>query len=148
MNQQQHGHNNYPQQQQQQQQQHGQQHAGNGGGGDYGMSSIQNRLNFNNSHAPEPVIPHEPMPHKQVGTWKNTCFQLFNISLQTETEQLALDYLSEVIAKLNDNPGLFENYQKKLRDMFVELVDNHFVMSNVIENIFEQVLFKLYLTNK
>lgn len=56
---------------------------------------------------------------------------------------MALDYLGEVIAKLNDNPGLFENYQKKLRDMFVELVDNHFVMSNVIENIFEQV----YKTN-
>lgn len=52
---------------------------------------------------------------------------------------MALDYLSEVIAKLNDNPGLFETYQTKIRDMFVELVDNHFVMSNVIENIFEQV---------
>jgi hypothetical protein len=52
---------------------------------------------------------------------------------------LALDYLGEVITKINDNPGLFENYQKKLRDMFVELVDNHFVMSNVIETIFEQV---------
>jgi hypothetical protein len=58
MNQQQsHGHNNYPQQQQQQQ---------HGHGDGYG-SSIQNRLNFNNSsHQPEPVIPHEPMPHKQV----------------------------------------------------------------------------------
>lgn len=58
---------------------------------------------------------------------------------------MALDYLSEVIAKLNDNPGLFETYQTKIRDMFVELVDNHFVMSNVIENIFEQVKLTKFL---
>jgi hypothetical protein len=58
---------------------------------------------------------------------------------QTETEQVALDYLSEVVQKLNDNPGLFENYQKRLREMFLELAGNHFVMSNAIETIFEQV---------
>lgn len=60
MNQQQQ-HQSYPQQQQQQGQQ-GQGHDG------YGMSSIQNRLNFNNSHPPEPAIPHEPVPHKQVSS--------------------------------------------------------------------------------
>lgn len=98
--------------------------GGSGGGGDNGMmqsggsSSIQNRLNFNAQ--PEQVV-HEPVPHKQ-----------------TETEQLALDYLGEVITKLNDNPGLFETYQKKLREMFGELANNHFVMSNAIETIFEQ----------
>lgn len=52
---------------------------------------------------------------------------------------MALDYLSEVVSKLNDNPGLFENYQKRLREMFLELANNHFVMSNAIETIFEQV---------
>lgn len=97
--------------------------SNNGGGGDNGMmqqsgSSIQNRLNFNAQ--PEQVV-HEPVPHRQ-----------------TETEQLALDYLGEVITKLNDNPGLFETYQKKLREMFMELASNHFVMSNAIETIFEQ----------
>ncbi|CAH1709445.1 unnamed protein product [Chironomus riparius] len=98
--------------------------AGGGGGGDNGMmqsgSSIQNRLNFNNAQQPEQVV-QEPVPHRQ-----------------TETEQLALDYLGEVITKLNDNPGLFETYQKKLREMFLELASNHFVMSNAIETIFEQ----------
>ena len=52
---------------------------------------------------------------------------------------MALDYLGEMVAKLNDNPGLFETYQKKLREMFQELANNHFVMSNAIETIFEQV---------
>jgi polyadenylate-binding protein-interacting protein 1 len=64
---------------------------------------------------------------------------MYVCKLQTETEQLALDYLGEVITKLNDNPGLFETYQKKLREMFGELANNHFVMSNAIETIFEQV---------
>lgn len=50
-----------------------------------------------------------------------------------------MDYLGEMVAKLNDNPGLFETYQKKLREMFQELANNHFVMSNAIETIFEQV---------
>lgn len=95
-----------------------QHHGGSDGGMAQSSSNIQNRLNFNNQ--PEPVV-QEPVPHKQ-----------------TETEQLALDYLSEMITKLNDNPGLFENYQKKMREMFGELVDNHFVMSNAIETIFEQ----------
>lgn len=63
----------------------------------------------------------------------------FTFNIQTETEQVALDYLSEVVQKLNDNPGLFENYQKRLREMFLELANNHFVMSNAIETIFEQV---------
>jgi len=92
---------------------------GGSGGGHQQRGGIQNRLNFNAQNA-EPV-PVEPLPHKQ-----------------TETEQVALDYLSEVVSKLNDNPGLFENYQRRLREMFLELASNHFVMSNAIETIFEQ----------
>nr|QGW50644.1 ionotropic receptor 2 [Propsilocerus akamusi] len=87
-----------------------QQHQPRGGG-------IQNRLHFNAQ--PEP-LPAEPVPHKQ-----------------TETEQVALDYLGEVVSKLNDNPGMFENFQKRLHEMFSELANNHFVMSNAIETIFE-----------
>lgn len=52
---------------------------------------------------------------------------------------MALDYLGEIVMKLNSNPGLFETYQKKLHEMFLELANNHFVMSNAIETIFEQV---------
>lgn len=51
-----------------------------------------------------------------------------------------------MITKLNDNPGLFETYQKKLREMFGELADNHFVMSNAIETIFEQVTKIMFAT--
>lgn len=43
------------------------------------------------------------------------------------------------MSKLNDNPGLFENHQKKLCELFGELTENHFVLSNVIEMIFEHV---------
>ncbi|CAO1345248.1 unnamed protein product [Diamesa hyperborea] len=86
-------------------------------GGNQQRGNVQNRLNFNNRNDP---APQSDVPHKQ-----------------TETEQVALDYLSEVIAKSNENPGLFENYQKRLREMFLELANNHFVMSNAIEIIFE-----------
>lgn len=148
-----HHQQHHPQQQQQQQQHYmmmnqqphanfqQQAHSGGGheGGGGHGRGSgIQNRLNFQNSHQPEPV--HEPVPHKQVNFYNFLIIRmLLNFSLQTETEQVALDYLSEMMTKLNDNPGLFENYQKKLREMFLELSNNHFVMSNAIETIFEQV---------
>jgi len=102
---------------------HGGSSSGGGAGRDQSSrGGIQNRLNhFNNQ--PDP-LPAEPVPHKQ-----------------TETEQLALDYLTEVVTKLGDNPGMFENFQKRLREMFLELADNHFVMSNAIETIFEQVSF-------
>jgi hypothetical protein len=123
--------------------------VGGGGGntqgeGIRGGSGLQNRLNFQNSHQPEPVIPHETVPHKQV-IWQFYYFSIYykfitKINfLQTETEQVALDYLSEMVAKLNDNPGMFETNQKKMREMFLELANNHFVMSNAIETIFEQV---------
>lgn len=56
-----------------------------------------------------------------------------------------MDYLSEVVSKLSENPGLFENYQKRLREMFLELANNHFVMSNAIETIFEQVSARQHL---
>lgn len=56
----------------------------------------------------------------------------------TESETLALDYLTEVIAELYDNPGMFENIQRKLKATFVEFRGNNFVLSNAVEMIFEQ----------
>lgn len=56
----------------------------------------------------------------------------------TESETLAMDYLTEVIAELYDNPGMFENIQRKLKATFVEFRGNNFVLSNAIEMIFEQ----------
>jgi polyadenylate-binding protein-interacting protein 1 len=84
--------------------------------------SIQNRLQ---QIQHETAAPPQQHPENE-GTHK-----------QTEGEEAALDYLSEVISKLNDNPGMFENCQKKLREMFLEMASNHFVISNAIEVIFE-----------
>lgn len=56
----------------------------------------------------------------------------------TEPEDAALCFLAEVICKLEDNPGLFDNYQKKLREIFYDLANNNFVMSNSLEMLFKQ----------
>uniref|UniRef100_A0A336KQ32 CSON013530 protein n=1 Tax=Culicoides sonorensis TaxID=179676 RepID=A0A336KQ32_CULSO len=56
----------------------------------------------------------------------------------SETEDIALNYLAEVINKLEDNPGAFETNQKKLKEMFYELANNNFVMSNALELLFKQ----------
>ncbi|XP_063696545.1 polyadenylate-binding protein-interacting protein 1 isoform X2 [Culicoides brevitarsis] len=56
----------------------------------------------------------------------------------SESEDIALQYLAEVINKLEDNPGAFETNQKKLKEMFYELSGNNFVMSNALELLFKQ----------
>ncbi|XP_055614345.1 uncharacterized protein LOC129760711 [Uranotaenia lowii] len=56
----------------------------------------------------------------------------------SENETIALDYLTEVIAELYDNPGMFENIQRKLKSTFHEFRNNQFVLSNAVEMIFEQ----------
>jgi hypothetical protein len=44
-----------------------------------------------------------------------------------------------MVTKLNDNPGMFDIFQKKFTDIFIELAGNHFVLSNAVELLFEQV---------
>lgn len=56
----------------------------------------------------------------------------------SENETFALDYLTEVIAELYDNPGMFDSIQRKLKGTFAEFRNNHFVLSNAVEMIFEQ----------
>lgn len=56
----------------------------------------------------------------------------------SENETFALDYLTEVIAELYDNPGMFDSIQRKLKGTFAEFRNNHFVLSNAVELIFEQ----------
>lgn len=60
---------------------------------------------------------------------------------------MALDYLTEVIAELYDNPGMFENIQRKLKATFVEFRGNNFVLSNAVEMIFEQVSLCVCVTS-
>lgn len=55
----------------------------------------------------------------------------------SENETFALDYLTEVIAELYDNPGMFDSIQRKLKGTFAEFRNNHFVLSNAVEIIFE-----------
>uniref|UniRef100_A0A182P0M6 MIF4G domain-containing protein n=1 Tax=Anopheles epiroticus TaxID=199890 RepID=A0A182P0M6_9DIPT len=50
----------------------------------------------------------------------------------------ALDYLTEVIAELFDNPGMFDELRKQLPSKLGELRQDHYVLSNTIEMIFEQ----------
>lgn len=55
----------------------------------------------------------------------------------SEKENRVLNYLSETMNKLTDNPGMFEDIQRHLSNMFYEFASNNFVMSNAVEMIFE-----------
>lgn len=62
---------------------------------------------------------------------------LFKI-FQTEKETRALSFLSEVMDQLTDNPGLFEEIQRQVTNIFHDFsFNNNFVMSNAVELIFE-----------
>uniref|UniRef100_A0A182WX68 MIF4G domain-containing protein n=1 Tax=Anopheles quadriannulatus TaxID=34691 RepID=A0A182WX68_ANOQN len=50
----------------------------------------------------------------------------------------ALDYLTEVIAELFDNPGIFDEVKKKLPNRLGDLYQDHYVLSTTIETIFDQ----------
>lgn len=55
-----------------------------------------------------------------------------------ENETFALEYLTEVIAELYDNPGMFDSIQRKLKGTFAEFRNNQSVLSIAVELIFEQ----------
>ncbi|XP_061519144.1 polyadenylate-binding protein-interacting protein 1 isoform X1 [Anopheles gambiae] len=65
-------------------------------------------------------------------------------NLQEDLEQIsyrqteALDYLTEVIAELFDNPGIFDEVKKKLPNRLGDLYQDHYVLSTTIETIFDQ----------
>ncbi|XP_049539227.1 polyadenylate-binding protein-interacting protein 1-like isoform X3 [Anopheles darlingi] len=56
----------------------------------------------------------------------------------SEHQSFALDYLTEVIAELYDNPGMFEDVKEKLSKMFSDFRNDRYVLSNAVEMIFEQ----------
>ncbi|XP_035792881.1 protein no-on-transient A-like isoform X2 [Anopheles albimanus] len=56
----------------------------------------------------------------------------------SEHQSFALDYLTEVIAELYDNPGMFEDVKDKLSKMFSDFRNDRYVLSNAVEMIFEQ----------
>lgn len=55
----------------------------------------------------------------------------------------ALNFLIEVMRKLNDDPGMFETYQKELNSIYIEFAQNEYVISNAIEIIFDQVKWSI-----
>lgn len=55
-----------------------------------------------------------------------------------DVQSFALDYLTEVIAELYDNPGMFEEVKQKLSTMFADFRDDNYVLSMAVEMIFEQ----------
>jgi len=59
-------------------------------------------------------------------------------SNSSEAESHVLNFLIEVMRKLNADPGSFESYQKELNSLYLEYAHSEFVISNAIEIIFEQ----------
>lgn len=56
----------------------------------------------------------------------------------SEAEMHALSFLIEIMEKLNNDPGKFEDFQKELTTLYIEFSHNQHVMSNAIELIFVQ----------
>ncbi|XP_053668361.1 polyadenylate-binding protein-interacting protein 1-like [Anopheles marshallii] len=114
--QQHHHHHQQPHQQRHQHQQQ-QQYGGNhhhdymDGGGPASYNAVPTYWDSNFQEAPEQIS------HRQ-----------------TEV----MDYLTEVIAELLDNPGMFDEVQKQLPGKLGELRQDDFVLSSTIEMIFEQ----------
>lgn len=65
---------------------------------------------------------------------------LFEIE-QNDAELHALNYLLEIVEKVNKEPGQYESVQKELTGIFIEFAQNNFVMSNAVEIVFEQVKY-------
>lgn len=51
----------------------------------------------------------------------------------------ALDFLTETINILNDDPGKFEQSQKELNALYIEFAQDNYVISNSIEILFDHV---------
>ncbi|XP_055705313.1 polyadenylate-binding protein-interacting protein 1 isoform X2 [Phlebotomus papatasi] len=49
----------------------------------------------------------------------------------------ALDMLSHIIKQLTDQPGMYEEVQVEIKEMFADLMGSRFVMSNAVELIFD-----------
>ncbi|XP_059608969.1 polyadenylate-binding protein-interacting protein 1 [Phlebotomus argentipes] len=52
-------------------------------------------------------------------------------------ETAALDMLSHIIKQLTDQPGMYEEVQVEIKEMFADLMGSRFVMSNAVELIFD-----------
>ncbi|GAB0090188.1 polyadenylate-binding protein-interacting protein 1 [Sergentomyia squamirostris] len=55
----------------------------------------------------------------------------------TAEETTALDMLSHIIKQLTDQPGMYEEVQVEIKEMFADLMGSRFVMSNSVELIFD-----------
>lgn len=51
----------------------------------------------------------------------------------------ALQFLIDIIQKLVNDPGQFENFQKELTALYIDHADNQHVVSNAIELFFNHV---------
>ncbi|XP_052890730.1 polyadenylate-binding protein-interacting protein 1 isoform X2 [Anopheles moucheti] len=115
--QQHHHHHQQPHQQRQQHQQQQQQYGGN--------------------HHSDYVDPRWPANYTVVPTyWDSNAQEAPEQISYRQTE--VMDYLTEVIAELLDNPGMFDEVQKQLPAKLGELRQDNFVLSSTIEMIFEQ----------
>uniref|UniRef100_A0A1L8DHV1 Putative polyadenylate-binding protein-interacting protein 1 n=1 Tax=Nyssomyia neivai TaxID=330878 RepID=A0A1L8DHV1_9DIPT len=92
-------------------------------------ASVQERLNPTRQ-----VIHHMPM-HEAPAVQAN------NFEAHAENppheETSALDMLSHIIKQLTDQPGMYEEVQVEIKEMFADLMGSRFVMSNAVELIFD-----------
>lgn len=73
-----------------------------------------------------------------------THLQINFFFFQTEAAMNALQFLMEIIEKLVNDPGQFENYQKELTALYIDHADNQHVVSNAIELFFNNVSNSFY----
>lgn len=110
-------------------------HQQMGGGGHRQRGGRNGGFNHHNHHSNA-----QQNHHKNSATGSSTSPQGDGDDSHTpsEAEDSALCFLTEVISKIESNPGLFETYQKKMKEMFYDLASNNFVMSNALEMLFKQ----------
>uniref|UniRef100_A0A1B0CS15 Putative mediator of rna polymerase ii transcription subunit 13 n=1 Tax=Lutzomyia longipalpis TaxID=7200 RepID=A0A1B0CS15_LUTLO len=93
-------------------------------------ASVQERLN------PTRQVIH-PMPMHEAPAVQNN-FEAPAVQENPPHEETsALDMLSHIIKQLTDQPGMYEEVQVEIKEMFADLMGSRFVMSNAVELIFD-----------
>lgn len=102
------------------------------------MQSHHHQSQHHQQHPHHQQQQHHQQHHHQQQQQRNDFGADADSDQMSENESYALEYLTEVMAELYDNPGMFENIQRKFKGTFSEFRSSNFVLSNAVEFIFEQ----------
>lgn len=102
------------------------------------MQSHHHQSQHHQQHPHHQQQQHHQQHHHQQQQQHNDFGADADSDQMSENESYALEYLTEVMAELYDNPGMFENIQRKFKGTFSEFRSSNFVLSNAVEFIFEQ----------